>query len=132
MAINDLVSNYLTRIRNAIMAKHETVTGIPASNLIEQISKVLKDEGYISDYRIVEIGPKKTVSVDIKYYKGVSVITKIERISRPGIRVYAKTEEIPYVRAGLGISVISTSKGVFSDKKAREMNVGGEIICRVW
>jgi len=132
MTMNDLVANYLTRIRNAVIAKHETVTGIPSSKILENVSKVLKEEGYIKDFRVNEIEGKKTISVDIKYHNGKSVISKIERVSRPGRRIYSSVEEIPYVKQGLGISVVSTSKGVLTDAKARELNVGGEIICNVW
>lgn len=132
MTMNDLVSNYLTRVRNAILAKHETVTGIPSSKLIEQMSRVLKEEGYIKDYRINEMGPQNTISVDLKYNNGKNVISKIERVSRPGLRIYSAATEIPYVRQGLGISIVSTSRGVLSDTKARELKVGGEIVCKVW
>lgn len=132
MTMNDLVSNYLTRIRNGILAEKENVSGIPSSKIIEEISRVLKEEGYIKDFRINEIEGKKTVSVDIKYYNGKSVISKIEKVSKPGRRVYSQAKEIPYIRRGLGVSIVSTSRGVMTDAKAREMNVGGEIICKVW
>ena len=132
MTMSDLVSNYLTRIRNGILAEKENVSGIPSSKIIEEISRVLKEEGYIKDFRINEIEGKKTVSVDIKYFNGKSVISNIEKVSKPGRRVYSQTKEIPYIRRGLGISVLSTSRGVMTDAKAREMNVGGEIVCKVW
>jgi len=132
MAMNDLIANYLTRVRNAIMAAHESVDGIPCSNVIVDISKVLKEEGFIKDYSVTELGPRKTISVDLKYKKGNNVISKIERVSKPGRRVYAQAQEIPYIREGLGVAVVSTSKGVLSDSKARELNVGGEVICKVW
>ncbi len=132
MAMNDLVSNFLTRIRNGIMAKHDTVQGIPCSKVVENTARVLKEEGYINDYRVSEVGVKKTISVDLKYRNGESVITKIERASKPGRRVYESAAEVRYVKAGLGIAVVTTSRGVMTDRKAREMNVGGEIVCRVW
>ena len=132
MTMNDLVSNYLTRIRNGILAEKEIVSGIPSSKIIEEISRVLKEEGFIKDFRINEIEGKKTVSVDIKYFNGKSVISNIEKVSKPGRRVYSQAKEIPYIRKGLGVSIVSTSRGVMTDAKAREMNVGGEIICKVW
>jgi small subunit ribosomal protein S8 len=132
MTMNDLVSNYLTRIRNGILAQKENVSGIPSSKIIEEISRVLKEEGFIKDFRINEVEGKKTVSVDIKYFNGKSVISNIEKVSKQGRRVYSQAKEIPYIRKGLGISVVSTSRGVMTDVKAREMNVGGEIICKVW
>ncbi len=132
MTMNDLVSNYLTRIRNGILAEKENVSGIPSSKIIEEISRVLKEEGFIKDFRINEIEGKKTVSVDIKYFKGKSVISNIEKVSKPGRRVYSQSKDIPYIRKGLGVSIVSTSRGVMTDAKAREMNVGGEIICKVW
>lgn len=132
MTMNDIISNYLTRVRNAIGAKHETVNNIPSSKILEEISRVLKEEGYVKDFRLNELGNRKTLSVDIKYYNGKSVITRLERVSTPGRRVYTAADEIPYERSGLGISIISTSKGVMTDAKARELNIGGEIICKVW
>ena len=130
--MNDLVSNYLTRVRNAILAGKETVSGIPSSKILEEISRVLKEEGYISDYRVNELDGKKTIAVDLKYYRNKSVISNLERVSTTGRRVYSRSNEIPFVREGLGISIVTTSKGVMTDAKARELNVGGEIICRVW
>ena len=132
MTMNDLVSNYLTRVRNAILAGKETVSGIPSSKILEEISRVLKEEGYISDYRVNELDGKKTIAVDLKYYRNKSVISNLERVSTTGRRVYSRSNEIPFVREGLGISIVTTSKGVMTDAKARELNVGGEIICRVW
>ena len=130
--MNDLASNYLTRLRNAILAGKENVSGIPSSRLVEELSRVLKEEGYIRDYHVNDINGKKTISVDIKYHNTKSVITNIEKVSRLGRRVYVQAKEIPYVREGLGISIVSTSRGVMTDEKARELNVGGEIICKVW
>lgn len=130
--MNDLISNYLTRLNNALRAKHETVIGIPSSRVVEGVSKVLKEEGFISDFRVTDVAGKKTIAVDFRYHKGKPVISHIERVSKPGCRVYVPVKEIPYVRAGLGVCVVSTSKGVLTDKKARESNVGGEILCKVW
>ncbi|MGI6394023.1 MAG: 30S ribosomal protein S8 [bacterium] len=132
MTMNDLIANYLTRIRNGFLAGKDNVSGIPSSKIIEDISKVLKEEGYITDFRINEVQGKKTVSVDLKYYRNKSVISSIERVSSGTRRVYSQSKEIPFVREGLGISIVTTSKGVMTDAKARELNVGGEIICRVW
>ncbi len=132
MTMNDLASNYLTRLRNAILAGKENVSGIPSSKLVEEISRVLKEEGYIKDYHTNDIKGRKTISVELKYHKEKSVISKLEKVSRLGRRVYVQSKEIPYVREGLGISIVSTSKGVMTDAKARELNVGGEIICKVW
>ncbi|HOW51958.1 MAG TPA: 30S ribosomal protein S8 [bacterium] len=130
--MNDLISNYLTRLRNAIRAEHETVVGIPSSRIVEGISQVLKEEGYISDFRLTDVGAKKTIAVDIRYHRGKPVISHIERVSKPGRRVYMPAKDIPHVRSGLGICVVSTSKGVLTDKKARELNVGGELLCNLW
>lgn len=132
MTMNDLVSNYLTRIRNAILAGKENVSGIPSSKILEEISRVLKEEGFITDFRINEVDGKKTVSVDLKYYRNKSVISNIERVSTAGRRVYSQVTEIPYIREGLGVAIVTTSKGVMTDAKARELNIGGEIICKVW
>ncbi len=130
--MNDIIANYLTRIRNAIRAEKETEVGIPSSRLIEGISQVLKEEGYINDFRVTEIGAKRTVAIDIRYSNGRPVISRLERVSKPGRRVYLPVADLPYVKAGLGISILSTSRGVMSDRKAREMKVGGEVLCQVW
>jgi small subunit ribosomal protein S8 len=130
--MNDLISNYLTRIRNAMRAEHETVVGIPSSRIVEGISQVLKDEGYISDFRVTMVGAKKTIAVDIRYHHGKPVISHVERVSKPGCRVYMPAKDIPHVRAGLGVCIVSTSKGILTDKKARELNIGGELLCNIW
>lgn len=130
--MNDLVANYLTCIRNAIRTNQKTVVGIPCSTLIEGISRVLKEEGYLDDFRVTEIGSKRTIAVDIRCYKGRPVISHLERVSKPGRRVYVSAADIPYVRTGLGIAVLSTSHGILSDKKAREIKAGGEVLCKVW
>jgi len=131
MAMNDLISNYLTRVRNAIVAGYDNVSGVPSSNIIVAISEVLKSEGYIKGFEVTQIGVKRTISVDLKSYRGKNVITEIKRVSKPGRRVYAKADEIPYIKEGLGIAVLSTTKGVVSDSKARELGLGGEVLCKV-
>jgi len=130
--MNDIIANYLTRIRNAIRAEKETEVGIPSSRIIEGISQVLKEEGYINDFRVTEIGAKRTIAIDIRYHNGRPVISHLERVSKPGRRVYLPLADLPHVKAGLGISILSTSRGVMSDRKAREIKVGGEVLCQVW
>ena len=121
----------LTRIRNAHNAKHETVD-IPASNMKKAIADILTEEGYIKGYSVIEDGKQGTLRVSLKYIGKQKVLTGIRRISKPGLRVYASCEEMPRVMNGLGIAIVSTSKGVMTDKKARSLNVGGEIIAFVW
>ena len=132
MSFNDSLSDMLTRIRNAHKA-NKNITYCLASNLNNNVLKVLKNEGYIRDYEKVDIkeGISK-IKIELKYHEGVSVIKKITRISKPGIRVYSKIKELPKPYGGLGISIISTPKGVMSAQKARANNVGGEILCEVF
>ncbi len=132
MLINDPIADMLTRIRNALVAKHETTT-LPASNMKKAIAKILVDEGYIKGYEVIEDGVQGTIKITLKYdgnRKGV--ISGLKRISKPGLRVYAKSEDIPKVLGGLGIAIISTSKGVMTDRQARKNAVGGEVLCYVW
>ena len=132
MLINDPIADMLTRIRNALVAKHETTT-LPASNMKKAIAKILVDEGYIKGYEVIEDGVQGTIKITLKYdgnRKGV--ISGLKRISKPGLRVYAKSEDIPKVLGGLGIAIISTSKGVMTDRQARKENVGGEVLAFVW
>ncbi len=132
MSFNDSLSDMLTRIRNAHRV-NKSITYCFSSNLNTNVLKVLKDEGYIRSYNNVDI--KKGISkikIELKYHEGLPVIKKIKRISRPGIRVYSKIKELPKTYGGLGISIISTPKGVMSDQKARANNVGGEILCEVY
>ncbi|MFH1226874.1 MAG: 30S ribosomal protein S8 [Planctomycetota bacterium] len=132
MSVNDPVADLLTRIRNAKVRKSENVD-IPSSNLKKAIVKVLKESGYISDFKFV--GDKKSglLRIYLKYSpEGESMITEITRISKPGRRIYAGVNELPKVLDGLGLSIISTPKGVMSDKECRKLNLGGEIICKVW
>ena len=132
MSFNDSLSDMLTRIRNAYKA-NKNVTFCLSSNLNNNVLNVLKNEGYIRDYEKVEIreGINK-IKIELKYHDGIPVIKKIKRISKPGIRVYSKIKELPKPYGGLGISIISTPKGVMSDQKARANNVGGEILCEVF
>lgn len=132
--MSDPIADMLTRIRNANQMKHESVD-IPASKLKVELARILKDEGYIRDFRLVkEKGkPRETLRCFLKYTKeNEKVITGLKRISKPGLRVYARKEEIPKVLGGLGVAILSTSKGVMSDKQARREGVGGEVICYVW
>ncbi len=133
MTMSDPIADMLTRIRNANTAKHDTVD-IPGSREKEAIAKILLDEGYIKAYDIKEDGVKKTITVTLKYGRDKSekTITGLKRISKPGLRVYAGKDELPKVLGGLGIAIISTNKGIMTDKKAREENVGGEVIAFVW
>ena len=132
MQISDVIADMLTRIRNANDAKHETVD-IPASNLKKSIAEILLDEGYIKNYQIVEDGKQGIIRVTLKYAAGKQkVIHGLRRVSKPGLRIYSNCEDMPKVMNGLGIAIVSTSKGVMTDKKARQANVGGEILAFVW
>ena len=130
MSMQDPISDLLTRIRNAQMAGHETVT-LPASKTKLAILKVLVDEGFLGNYEVLE-GAKPEIQVGLKYFQGEPVIREIDRVSRPGLRIYKKCSELPSVRGGLGISIISTDHGVVSDRQARENGVGGEVLCTVF
>ena len=131
MTINDPIADALTRIRNAKLAKHETVS-MPASKLKEELIKVLKDEGYIEGYVVEENDGFKNINVTLRYENGQSVITGIQRVSKPGLRVYSKAKNMPRVFDGMGIAVISTSKGLMTEKSARANKLGGEVLCYVW
>ncbi|MFO7783996.1 MAG: 30S ribosomal protein S8 [Thermodesulfobacteriota bacterium] len=132
MTMTDPIADMLTRIRNAVTVSSETVD-IPASRLKVNIAKVLKDEGMIRNYKVLQGEPMKSLRVVLKYdEKGRPVITGLKRVSRPGCRIYSGTENIPQVLNGYGISVLSTSKGLMTDKEARKRNLGGEILCNVW
>ena len=132
MQISDVIADMLTRIRNANDAKHETVD-IPASNLKTSIAQILLEEGYIKNYQIVEDGKQGIIRVALKYAAGKQkVIHGLRRVSKPGLRIYSNCEDMPKVMNGLGIAIVSTSKGVMTDKKARLANVGGEILAFVW
>ena len=131
--VTDPIADYLTRIRNGILAKHKVVD-IPASNLKKDITKILFDKGYILGYKFVDDNKQGIIKVALKYHPETKTpaIKKIERISRPGLRQYKSNTELPRVLNGLGIAIISTSKGVMTDKEARNSNVGGEILCYVY
>ncbi len=133
MSMSDPIADMLTRIRNANTAKHDTVD-IPGSKIKESIAKILADEGYIKAYKVTEDGLKKTITVTLKYGadKNEKAIAGLKRISKPGLRVYADKENLPKVLGGLGVAIISTNKGVITDKEARALNVGGEVIAFVW
>ena len=132
MQITDPVADMLTRIRNANTAKHESVD-VPASNLKKAIAKILLDEGYIKSYEVVEDGTQGVIRIQLKYLAGQEkVISGLRRVSKPGLRVYAGADELPRVLKGLGIAIISTSKGVMTDKAARANHVGGEVLAFVW
>ena len=130
MSMHDPIADMLTRIRNAQMVGHTEVT-MPASGLKGAIAKVLKDEGYIEDFATRENGAKKELAIALKYYAGRPVIERLERVSKPGLRVYKGRDDIPRVMNGLGVAILSTSRGVMTDRKARADGVGGEILCIV-
>ena len=132
MTMTDPIADMLTRIRNAAMVSHETVD-VPASKLKVQLAKLLKEEGFITDYSEKVEGKFKVLEITLKYdAKNKPVITKLERISKPGLRSYSKSKNLPKVLGGMGIAVVSTSKGLLTDRKARKENIGGEVICYVY
>jgi len=130
MSMTDPIADMLTRIRNGQKARMLSVS-MPASNAKEAVAKVLKDEGYITGYSSDGEGATKSLSVELKYFEGVPVIERIERASRPGLRIYRGNEKLPKVLGGLGVAIVSTSAGVMSDRQAREKGVGGEVLCIV-
>lgn len=130
--MTDPIADMLSRIRNANNARHKSVD-IPCSNIKKEIAKILLDEGYIKGYDVVEDDKQGIIKIDLKYSgDGEKVISGLKRISKPGLRVYVKCDDVPKVLGGLGIAIISTSKGIITDKKARQDKVGGEVICYVW
>ena len=133
MTMSDPIADMLTRIRNANTAKHDTVD-VPASKMKIAIANILLDEGYIAKYDLVEDGHFQTIHITLKYGvdKNEKVISGLKRISKPGLRVYANTEDIPRVLGGLGTAILSTNKGVVTDKEARKLGVGGEVLCFIW
>ena len=132
MQMSDVIADMLTRIRNANDAKHATVD-IPASNMKKAIADILVEEGYVKSYQIIEDGKQGTIRVTLKYEGNKQkVLRGIRRISKPGLRIYAGCEDMPKVMNGLGIAIVSTSKGIMTDKKARSLNVGGEVLAFVW
>ena len=132
MQITDTIADFLTRVRNANSAKHATVD-VPASNMKKAIAQILVDEGYIKSYQLIEDGKQGVIRITLKYGDNKSqVITGLRRVSKPGLRIYSSCEDMPKVMKGLGIAIVSPSKGVMTDKKARELNVGGEVLAFIW
>ena len=130
--MTDTIADMLTRIRNALIAKHDSVE-IPASTMKKAIAQILVDEGYVKNFEVITDGVKKTIRVQLKYGPNKQrVIVGIKRISRPGLRVYARKDEMPKVLGGLGIAIVSTSRGVMTDREARKQGVGGEVLAYVW
>jgi small subunit ribosomal protein S8 len=130
MTMTDPISDMLTRIRNGQKARKVSVS-MPASKAKEAVARVLKEEGYIADYSVADDGATKELSVELKYFEGAPVIERIQRASRPGLRIYRGKEELPQVLGGLGVAIVSTSAGVMSDREARKKGIGGEVICIV-
>ena len=132
MQITDTIADMLTRIRNANSAKHETVD-VPASNMKKAIAQILVDEGYVKSFQVIEDGKQGIIRITLKYGENKSqVITGLRRVSKPGLRIYSSCEDMPKVMRGLGIAIVSTSKGVMTDKAARKLHVGGELLAFVW
>lgn len=131
--MTDPIADYLTRLRNAIMAKHRVVE-VPASNLKKEITKILFDKGYILNYKFIKDGPQGTIKIALKYHptSKVNAIKSLQRVSKPGLRKYTGYREMPSVINGLGIAIISTSKGVMTDKEAAELKIGGEVLCYIY
>ena len=132
MMTTDPIADMLTRMRNALSARHAKVD-VPASRLKNDIAKILKDEGYIANFKLTEDGTKKSIRIYLKYTPGnVPVISRIERVSRPGCRVYVGSKKVPRILGGLGINILTTPQGVMTGAAARKQNVGGEVLCHVW
>ena len=132
MQMSDVIADMLTRIRNANNAKHQTVD-IPASNMKKAIAEILVEEGYVKSYQVIDDGQQGTIRITLKYLQGKQkVIRGIRRVSKPGLRIYAGCEDMPSVMNGLGIAIVSTSKGIMTGKKAKSLNVGGEVLAFVW
>lgn len=132
MQITDSIADMLTRIRNANSAKHDSVK-VPASNMKKAIAQILVDEGYLKGYKVIEDGKQGVIRASLKYGEGKSqVITGLRRVSKPGLRKYSNVEDMPKVMKGLGIAIISTSKGIMTDREARKQNVGGEVLAFIW
>ena len=131
MGMTDPLSDMMTRLRNANKAKHEKVD-MPASNLKVQVARILKDEGYLKNYKVIKDGKQGMLRITLKYSNGAPAIIGLKRISTPGLRKYTPAKEAPRVLSGLGIAILSTPKGVMTDKQARQLNVGGEVLCYVW
>lgn len=132
MIMNDPIADMLTRIRNALIARHDTVT-LPASNMKKAIAKILLDEGYVKSIDFIDDDVRGQIKIVLKYVQGKQPVIKgLKRISKPGLRVYARREELPKVLGGLGVAIISTSKGIMTDKEARNAGIGGEVLAYIW
>lgn len=132
MQITDPIADLLTRIRNAQAAKHDTVT-VPASNMKKAICQILVDEGYVKNFSVLEDGKQGVITINLKYTEGKDAVIKgLKRVSKPGLRIYSDAEKLPKVMKGLGVAIISTSKGVMTDRQARKENIGGEVLAFIW
>ncbi len=132
MQVTDTIADLLTRIRNAQSAKHDTVE-VPASNMKKAICQILVDEGYVKSFTVTEDGKQGIITITLKYGEGTTPVIKgLKRVSKPGLRIYSNAQELPRVMKGLGVAIISTSKGVMTDKAARQQNVGGEVLAFIW
>ncbi len=131
MPVTDTIADFLTRIRNAGAARHKVVN-VPNSKLKLAIAMILKDQGYIQNFEVIDDGVQGTLRITMRYYKRQPVIKEIRRFSKPGRRIYAPADKLPRVKNGLGVAIISTSKGVLTDKQAKKLNVGGEVLCTIW
>lgn len=131
MSLSDPIADYLARIRNAISAKHEKVD-IPASRLKLEITKILKEEGFIQNFKVQEDNKQGVIRIFLKYTEGTPVITGLKQVSKPGRRMYATKDAVPKVIGGLGVSIVSTSKGIMTGEQSRKNGIGGEILCEVW
>jgi small subunit ribosomal protein S8 len=131
MNMTDPIADMLTRIRNAIMARHTRVQ-IPSSNMKVAIARILQEEGYIKDFEVVQDGPQGTIKISLRYVDRRPVMTQLKRVSKPGLRVYTRRDAIPRVRGGLGTAILSTPKGVMSGRQAYQQGLGGEVVCYVW
>ena len=131
MSMTDPIADMLTRIRNAVRAGHEKVD-VPASKLKLNIANLLREEGFINSHRVIKDGKQGIIRITLRYHKGIPVLSNLQRISRPGRRIYVDKDEIPAIRGGLGVAIISTSNGVMTDAAAKEKGIGGEVVCAVW
>lgn len=132
MQVTDTIADLLTRIRNAQSAKHDTVE-VPASNMKKAICQILVDEGYVRHYSVKEDGKQGVITISLKYAEGRQPVIKgLKRVSKPGLRIYSSAEELPKVMKGLGVAIVSTSKGIMTDRAARQQNVGGEVLAFIW
>ena len=131
MPVTDTIADFITQIRNAGQAKHKSVD-IPCSNTKLGIAAIMKDQGYISDYEKIEEGNRNYIRITLRYYQRIPAFNEMKRVSKPRRRVYSPADKLPRVKNGLGVAIISTSKGIMSDKQARKLNIGGELLCTIW